>query len=370
MPIFFAVAAPVLMSTLSYVSVTYVLYFMALCVGFYILANFRLFLKALSKNRLLFGITIFATFYAAFGVGLEFSFWQIARSQIWMALGLPIAWVIVTRIEELSFQQQKSVVRLLGIFVTVCAGLGILEILLQNPLAPAYIRAEGRIYTPVSAALPGLIWIFLHYKKWIPLLLTIFLALITFGKGNFILIIYAVLVYVAYSKYRKQGAIKKVLYPSLMMVAGAIIAYVALFDRISFLFSNGDPTRWIQIIQSLALLSQSPEGWVFGFGIGTRLIDGPYLAAYQGLPEDAPRLVINSQYDIENGYIYQVLRFGLMGTILWFSFALKLFSNFRFAFLVFFLVFCATTSLTGIAPSITLLSIAVGYGLVFNGKHS
>ena len=58
-------------------------------------------------------------------------------------------------------------------------------------------------------------------------------------------------------------------------------------------------------------IDKNIESLIFGLGHGTRIIDGNYL--YYSEMTDSPRLLINSQYDVEVGYLHLLARFGILG---------------------------------------------------------
>ena len=57
-------------------------------------------------------------------------------------------------------------------------------------------------------------------------------------------------------------------------------------------------------------IDKNIEILIFGLGHGTRIIDGNYL--YYSEMTDSPRLLINSQYDVEVGYLHLLARFGIL----------------------------------------------------------
>jgi hypothetical protein len=138
--------------------------------------------------------------------------------------------------------------------------------------------------------------------------------------------IYAILLSVAGSKTLMACIVAIYIYFGLrkastgrlvLLIAGAVVLLIiaqagGLFGRFADLMSNGDPWRYLEPLAAGERLAD-PLRFLIGNGGGVPYWQGhDALAITQGSDS---RVVINSMYDVHNGFMTLALRFGVPGAI-------------------------------------------------------
>jgi hypothetical protein len=131
-----------------------------------------------------------------------------------------------------------------------------------------------------------------------------------------------------------------------------ILFFIKIFDRFTLLINNGDLRRLSQIKDAFNKFTSSLLNFLFGSGIGT-----PYSKGYFALSnnyiingKDSSALFENSRFDVENGYLFLLLRFGILGTIFLYLILKKYFKGNYWKFiLVYFFIYFASIGLSGIS---------------------
>ena len=102
----------------------------------------------------------------------------------------------------------------------------------------------------------------------------------------------------------------------MLSLLGIILGIIFIGDRLFDFFTIGDLRRLIQVIDAFTKLSESPLTSLFGTGIGTQYSEGYEIYNLSAVSYlESGRLIENSKYDLENGFIYFPLKFGLIGTV-------------------------------------------------------
>ena len=110
--------------------------------------------------------------------------------------------------------------------------------------------------------------------------------------------------------FSRLSIIRKSFYISLRFYFLRCLSFNFTYEKINFILEFGDASRLNQAIQVVEAIDKNIESLIFGLGHGTRIIDGNYL--YYSEMTDSPRLLINSQYDVEVGYLHLLARFGIL----------------------------------------------------------
>lgn len=250
--------------------------------------------------------------------GTEVSLWQVARTSIW-------AFVYIFMLiagKRLFFGIDDQ--RLLGMYsaartltIMVC-GLVLLDLALGLNMAPAAIRVEGtdisqqRIYIVASSALAPLFFLYLWKKDYVPLVAVTVMIFATQGK-IMMAAIPAALILLAF-KRPKTG---------LLIIALLIPVAVYLFptSRIVDFIDGGDIQRLRQINEALAAYTTNIWRIVVGAGHGTPYSEG--YAQFGQINPDQANLYENTRFDVENGFVYLLLRFGVIGFAVFFALTVK-----------------------------------------------
>ena len=334
-------------------------------VGFSIFFCIYLFIKSwpeikivTSNNAVLFGvfflICFMGTTYSIITAN-NFSLFQFARSQIW-SLILPIMGLAYFRkglnFSSFQFEYLFKVIETYFLLITLVC---IFELLTGEMITPVYIRAINednsfpRLYMIGMELVSPLFPIFLIRKKYLSALCSFFILILTGGKSALLTWILAVF-YWAFS--RKVGNFKRFLVVGfLFAVTFFYVNYIG--SRIYDFYDSGDSRRMDQIYDGVSFIEKSPITILIGGGLGT-----PYSEAYykNDMDHDAlyeqKILLENSRYDIENGYVYMLVRFGLIGTILYLLILFRSFGRYKPYVILSYLLFCLGSSPTGASTAV------------------
>jgi hypothetical protein len=320
-------------------------------------------IKTVYEHPLAIAIFLFApllgSLYAVYGLNIEFSLFQLARSQAWTILGILTA---------LAFQRiavlipQSSCVRLLTIaslFLTLVAISGLIDIVLGTHFAPSQIRilnqpeSSPRLYLVGIELAAALLPVFVWRKMYIAMVSCVAIIFMTGGKASLAILTLVILFVMATTKGR---SISKIVI--FLAFSSSILFYAnQINSRIADFLIDGDIRRLQQINESFNLFSTDYITMAVGGGMATAYSEGytEFSSDLNG-DNDQSALLENSRFDIENGYLYVLTRFGILGTMaLVFLLGLGT-GKYRF----YFIAYCMLSWLGGspVGPSFFILVLA------------
>jgi hypothetical protein len=118
--------------------------------------------------------------------------------------------------------------------------------------------------------------------------------------------------------FNKISAKRSVTILFMFMVIGAAAYYGGLLDRIADFVEFGDPWRYYEPLAAIQRLAD-PVRFFFGNGVGIPYWEGR--TSIMGDDGEASRVIINSLFDVHNGYLALGLKFGIPLTI-WYMLAM------------------------------------------------
>jgi hypothetical protein len=273
--------------------------------------------------------------------GVDVSTRQIFRTSVWVLFYcflLVAGRNVLTNLSESTLNTLYATTRKVVIMVAILVAIDLVS---GTELSPAVIRvkdavpSDQRIYIMASSALPALLLLFLWRVDVAPCIATLVLIGASQGKTMLAAIPIA-LVVLAIAKPR-QGVLA-------LLIVAPLAVMLAPTDRLVTFVDGGDFQRLRQINEALEAYTADGLSMTFGIGHGT-----PYSAGYAQFgaanPEQA-NLYENSRFDVENGYIYLLLRFGFLGLFIFVILTLKAITNrsARLAFILNTIVICSASS--------------------------
>ncbi|WP_019867366.1 hypothetical protein [Methylovulum miyakonense] len=305
----------------------------------------------------LYFMVLASTTYSYF-LGLEISIWQIVRSQIWTLISIPLGLASYYYANSINAITIKMIVRFVEVWITMVSVLVIIELLTGIPISPAMIRSdldsEIRLYIIGSNIGLFFLPVFLYMKKYIISFLSIFLVGITGGKTAMFL----VFMYIVFSVFTIKGGRGKVVKLIAIPLFVVTLFFLSMYlHRIDDYIEHGDSWRHSQIIAAYNLWSSSFKTTLFGIGMGV-----PYWDGFLGSLNDDP-VIVNSRFDIENGYLYLLTRFGAVGSILYLYLTLIHWGRYNILFIIDILVWWMGGSPSGGSVAITFVSFGISAGI-------
>lgn len=272
---------------------------------------------------------------------LEFSLYQILRSSIWVIFYCYLLIVGNKVFTKLTISDLMAIYNILRKVIISFAILVVVDIVIGTQISPATIRLTGslitdqRIYIVGSSVLPSLLLLYLLRADVLPVLATLILIGVTQGKVMLVAIPIAIFTLMLYKQ--KKGILVLIL----MIPLAAIFPYDRFLD---FIEAGGDINRSVQINDAVVAYSADFISLIFGIGHGTPFSEG--YAQYGQISEDKINQFENSRFDLENGYFYLPLRFGVFGVLIFLILSYRAIPNkkIRFAFIMNMLVFSTASS--------------------------
>lgn len=281
-------------------------------------------LSALREHKILFFILVFTlmigTCNSFFINNMSFSFYQLARSQVWALIGPVVAFGILKR-HNISSQYKCTALKTIEWYVYLLSVLFFSDCIFGLNISPAYFSVVDELsgirrnylfgYELVIPFLP----VFIKQKKYLCGVLMIMILLATGGKLALFLLLFSFGYIILNSS--KINTIKSLLCILVALLLGTYSYYI--LDRLTILFMNGDGARWSQFLDVTSIISKDPINFFFGIGFGTPFSDGYFNSNLNAdFLTSHPDLVENSKFDVENGYLFLLLRFGLIGAVVYF----------------------------------------------------
>ena len=192
-----------------------------------------------------------------------------------------------------------------------------LEYFTKIEVTPSYIRSyeslesHVRLYPVGYELIFPFLPIFYIYKKWVAFFFCFFIIGYTGGKTGFAMLVVTFIFLMV--KVEKNLRKKLSIFSCGLLVS--LIIYLGIETRIDDLYESGDSRRFEQIYDAYDTIIQKPANLLYGAGLGTQYSEG-YMRFSDSIYNENIRLMDNSMYDIENGYIYLLVRLGVPGAIL------------------------------------------------------
>jgi hypothetical protein len=254
----------------------------------------------------------------------------------------------------------------------------LVELIFDVSIAPAYIRffdpelGFKRLYLLGSEIILPFMLLFYTEKKWTLFSLGIFFIVLTGGKSA-LLSIFSFIIYILINgQYRRNKFFKYFLFLSILLMS---LYCLLIWHRIFIFLNTGDSFRSAQISHYFNFISQSPLDFFTGAGLGTEYMDimdalnGKEFLPYPDLHYNWQQVEIgnNLNYDIENGFIFFLYRFGFIGFLLYFFTVLREFGKYsNYIALTLFLIWIVGPN---VGPSGALAMASFGIAAGFFNKH-
>jgi hypothetical protein len=284
-----------------------------------------------------FFVIVFGTANGVLMEGRDFSIWQIMRSQIaFIAL---IVFVIFTQ-KSLSNMTNKNFYRIINvsgnILLVFCILFFVNKIIEINVFPVLLETLDGsRVYPIGYDFFIILIPIFYALKKYIVMIMACSILILTMSKTLFLFF------FIIFYFMLKSNELVIPKFSYLIFIIIMISGFVLMSDRILNVSLESEARRIDQILLAFEIFYSSIINSVVGIGIGTKYSEG-YLA-YSSFQELTP-LVVNSMYDIENGFLFLLTRFGIFGSVIFIIFLNHNFKGVRFfVFSILSISFLATS---------------------------
>lgn len=261
-----------------------------------------------------------STLYATQIDNAEFSMWQVLRSQMWTFISIPLIYSTIKFTKKKSPKDIYFIVSCISIILVYMALSGLIDYLYGTNFSPAYIRVideytgKLRLYLIGIELISPFLPIFLIYKKYLGIIAGLIILLISGGKSAFV----SGLIPLIYGWFYMKKNLKNNIVIGITSILFLVVTFNVISDRIAEFSEYGDSRRSDQISDSFKILNKNPINYLWGIGLGT-----PYSNAYLDsfvsgdVLEDKSALLENSRFDIENGYIYLLVRTGILGIILY-----------------------------------------------------
>lgn len=183
---------------------------------------------------------------------------------------------------------------------------------------PFALHNDPRIYVVFSLCLPAAALLASTRRSYIDLLALFLLAACSYGKSLMLATIISGII--PYTPSLSSFASTKLIISKnftfgclLALLSFGFFYYTGGGDRISELFEYGDTTRSASNIMALQALD-SPRSWLFGLPEVLQHSSG-YYSQFGEYDSESNRLVLNSAFDIENFFVWSIIRLGALGTI-------------------------------------------------------
>lgn len=361
--------ASIFASFLSTVSSSLVLLALALVMALFAVKYIRTFVRSLLSPIYvsILALLSVSTYSAVMFSGLEFSLWQVLRSQVWTLIALPLS-VTALRVSHVKLRAE-DLIWWTDVVTGICVSSAVLVVfdsLLHTGFSPSYIRSAPRIYSIAGLLVPGALIYALISKKYQLSVSLIVLSVFTFGKAYFVLVLFSLMVALLNFVNFRAMVVRKGAAVLLLTISVASAAFLATqYDRVSEYLMRGDQSREKQMFQVLDAVNDVPLAYIYGLGIGTRIIDGNYLVAGAArFSDESNRLLQNSQYEVEIGYMHLLARFGVLGSFLLILYSGLNFRGDRGTFFVYCLLFMMGASFSGIAHIFSLFAFGWSIGAI------
>ena len=311
----------------------------------------------------------------------SFSSWQIIRSHIWLPLSMVILLntkAIINK-DEYSFFDINKICEFIKFYSLGILFLYTVDQIFNLKISPnIFYFSETNIYTRYAYPLIEPILIFIpiliikNYKKTVILLLL--LSLVTLTKTIIFTGIFFLFTSAFFLKNNDDNKkfIKQILFfYFIFLIIIFIIDKNIFFSRIENLLNYNTSTRYDQINEFKNYINESSFKMfklLFGSGLGS---------AYRSINiygiDDQPliRALINSQYDIENGFFGLLFLVGILGFLLYFNIVIGYFKKYKMLIFIFFVFSFLGTSPFGLGHlfKIFFLGLMINYFINLNYKN-
>jgi len=251
-----------------------------------------------------------ASTIAAHAQGRPVSAWQICRSSIWIAASVVTFVVAGERFRAVKTACRRFGMVLEAVFVLMAASI-IVELATGLPLAPAVIRYYPddselpRLYAAGVAASVPLAIFFMRTRRRVAFLATATVVFATQGKA----VLLALALGLGLEMMGRPRSIRTVMAMLVILLVGIVVQV-----RVLELLDVGDMQRARQIVEGVDAFESTPVSMMIGIGHGVAYSEG--YGAFAEETDENERLLDNSRYDLENGPVFLLLRFGILGTLL------------------------------------------------------
>lgn len=322
-------------------------------------------LRAFEEKRTLIvflGGMLFSTFFNI----VSMDYFQLFRNQLLSLLapfcGL-VTYIKLKKYDETSFLR---VIDFLVKFLLVISILIFVEIFTGWPVGLAYIRSQSdgihflsRYYLLGFELTFFLVPILIILRRYYSFTLLIIVGLLTQGKIVLIVMLIGIVIGCLYM--HSLSARDRMFFAFIVMLILAVFlsrVYIKYDDYLTFLLKEVlNPVRTHMAQDALDKISTSLFRSFFGIGLGVPYTDG--YAFFVSPPRTLPHgLIYNSKHDIECGYLFLLLRYGLIGFILYFTMLFKFFGKAFYRILPILLVSFITMSPVG--PSWVIIYCGLG----------
>lgn len=291
--------------------------------------------------------SIAMTFYTSQFVKFDFSYWQIFRSHIYTLIAPITGFLCYYWASNLTGRMRKYCVDAAVIWIIVAACLLILGTLTNFTFVPAKIISDDntRIYVVGDIIAISFLPILILRKRYFAIIAS--LVVVGFTGGKILILSWMLFLIYTFLKHGNRKLYLKLLTSLSIIIIIIPILYFLISERVLSFIENGDSFRYAQTVFALNLIAEHTLFVSFGIGLGTAFWDGFALFG-DVTTNDASKQALfeNIRYDTEIGYIYLLLRLGIIGASVYFFMLVKMFKGYRLYFLTFLFI-----SFLGSAPS-------------------
>lgn len=254
--------------------------------------------------------------------GADFSIWQFFRSSVWLILSIVIFCLSAVRRSNDTINLE-FVYNIVKCYVVISAIAVLAESFLQLKISPSIIRLDNeidtkiRIYIVASTAIIPFLLLTVPRRDWIftaAILTTVWIS----GGKTFIAMAF---IFIMMSLIKNLKSLS-IYFPVLLL-----FLYSTSSDfRIQSFFEEGDAIRKEQVADGINEFSKDTISTLIGIGHAV-----PYSLGYSQYNSQQTTenfaLLENSIFDVENFYVYILMRLGIVGAVLFLILTFRVFSN-------------------------------------------
>lgn len=291
--------------------------------------------------------SIAMTFYTSQIVKFDFSYWQIFRSHIYTLIAPITGFLCYSWASNTTDRVRKYCVDAAEIWITLAAFLLILGTLTNFTFVPAKIMSDDntRIYVVGDIIAISFLPILILRKRYFAIFAS--LVVVGFTGGKILILSWMLFFFYTFLNHGNRKFYSKLLTSLSIIIITIPILYFLLSDRVLSFIENGDSFRYAQAVFALNLIAENVLFVSFGIGLGTAFWNGFALFGDVATNDASKQALFeNIRYDTEIGYIYLLLRLGIIGAFVYFFMLMRMFKGYKLYFITFIFI-----SFLGSAPS-------------------
>jgi hypothetical protein len=323
------------------------------------------------RNALVSPAILLLIIIAIFATGIEilngttFSAWQFFRSHMWTIITLISIYALTESIRQHGNLAPKYIYDISSILLVALALLVVIELSTSLNVAPAYIDrlvesdVARRLYVPGHEIGIAFIPYAIYKRHFIRASAMIFLLFITAGKTTLVVTALAT----CYGVYIMPKRDKLTIFSSIAAFSvGGLLSIYQIWQRFVDFFDTGDTRRFDQIIDGWSMVTSNLFRILFGIGLATPYSEGYFAYNLEISSAELTALHENAMYDLENGYMFILLRFGVIGSAVYFTALYKKYFDLNlYALFVLVLWWTSSSAVGSLNVNLMVCLVASGY---------